>query len=88
MLATKVTVTAAGKPKLVGTTHAALMRLREKALKGDPRALNSLLGYAEESSNASEDRSRERKLNKIEQEILGRSGLFDQADDADDAGNE
>jgi hypothetical protein len=88
MLATKVTVTAAGKPKLVGTTHAALMRLREKALKGDPRALNSLLGYAEENSNASEDRSRERKLNKLERDILDRSGLLGDDDDADDAADE
>ena len=88
MLATKVTVTVAGLPKLVGTTHAALMRLREKALKGDPRALDSLLAYAEENSNTADDRSRERELKKLERDILDRSGFLGDGDDTDGAGDE
>jgi hypothetical protein len=72
ILRSKVTVTFAGKPKSVSVVEAALMRLREKALKGDPRALETILGYARESSDASGARSRERHLSKLEQGILDR----------------
>lgn len=75
VLSSRVTVTADGKPKSVSTVEAALMRLREKALKGDPRALSILLTYAEENSNASESASRERHLSRLEKEILARSGF-------------
>lgn len=45
-----------GKPRRVTTQKAALLRLREKALKGDVRALDKLLSYAMAmSGNAAED---------------------------------
>jgi len=88
VLRSKVTITVAGKSKPVGTVEAALMRLREKALKGDQRALEILLGYARESSGASDARSRERKLSKLEQDILGRSELAGNTDDPDGSGHD
>ena len=88
VLRSKVTVTEAGKLKSVSTVEAALMRLREKALKGDQRALEILLGYARESSGASDARSRERKLSKLEQDILGRSELAGNTDDPDGSGHD
>ncbi|AGI66494.1 hypothetical protein OAN307_c07690 [Octadecabacter antarcticus 307] len=88
VLGSKVTVTVNGKPKLVSTVEAALMRLKDKALKGDARALSILLSYAEQNSNSSENSSRERGLSKLEQELFDRSGLFDQTGDTDGAGND
>ena len=88
VLRSKVTVTEAGKLKSVSVVEAALMRLREKALKGDQRALEILLGYARESSGASDARSRERQLSKLEQDILGRSDLAGNTDDPDGSGHE
>ena len=43
-LKTPVKVTREGKPRKVSTQEAALLRLREKALGGDARALDRLLG--------------------------------------------
>jgi hypothetical protein len=88
VLCSKVTVTVAGKPKSVSVVEAALMRLREKALKGDQRALEIVLGYAQDSSSASDARLRERQLDKFEQDILDRSGLFGGATDPDGSGDE
>ena len=42
-LQTPVRVNSGGRPRTVSTQEAALMRLREKALKGDARALDRLL---------------------------------------------
>jgi hypothetical protein len=42
-----VKVTRDGIPHRVSTQEAALLRLREKALSGDPRALDRLLAYAQ-----------------------------------------
>ena len=88
VLRSKVTVTVAGKPKLVSVVGAALMRLREKALKGDQRAIEIVLGYARESSSASDARLRERHLSKIEQDIVDRAGLFGKTADPDESGHE
>ena len=52
VLRSKATVTEVGKLKSVSVVEAALMRLREKALKGDQRSLEIVLGYAQESSSA------------------------------------
>lgn len=41
-----VKVTRDGKPRRVSTQEAALLRLREKALGGDPRALDQLINLA------------------------------------------
>ena len=88
VLRSKVTVTEAGKLKSVSVVEAALMRLREKALKGDQRSLEILLGYAQESSSASDARSRERQLSKIEQDIADRAGLFGKTADPDGSGHD
>ena len=80
VLRSKVTVTVAGKPKSISVVEAALMRLREKALKGDQRALEIVLGYAQESSSASDASLRERQLSKFEQEIFDRSELLGKTD--------
>ncbi len=88
VLRSKVTVTVAGKPKSVSVVEAALMRLREKALKGDQRALEIVLGYAQESSNRSDAHLRERQLSKLEQDIIGRSTLLGNADDLEGSGDE
>ncbi|MFC7698634.1 DUF5681 domain-containing protein [Bradyrhizobium sp. GCM10028915] len=51
-----VTLTDGGKSRRVSTQEAALLRLREKALKGDVRALDKILFYAMAmSGNAAED---------------------------------
>ena len=88
VLRLKVTVTEAGKLKSVSVVEAALMRLREKALKGDQRSLEILFGYAQESSGASDARSRERQLSKIEQDIADRAGLFGKTADPDGSGHD
>lgn len=88
VLNSKVTVNVAGKPTSVSTVKAALLRLKEKALKGDPRALDLLLNYAQENSNASENKSRERHLSKLEQDILSRSELFGTLDQAEGSSGE
>ncbi len=76
ILRSKVTVTYAGKPKSVGTAMAALMRLKEKALKGDQRALERLLAYAQEVSDTANARLGEKRLSRLEEDILGRFDLF------------
>ncbi|MGJ5621381.1 DUF5681 domain-containing protein [Sulfitobacter sp. MF3-043] len=88
VLRSKVTVTVAGKPKSVSVVEAALMRLREKALKGELRALEIVLGYAQESSSASDAGLREQKLSKLEKDILGRSTLSGNGSDPEGSGSE
>ena len=51
MLELPVTLNEKGKPKRVSTQEALFMRLREKALKGDPRALDVLLSIARAHNN-------------------------------------
>jgi hypothetical protein len=46
-----VKVTRDGKPRKLSTQEAALLRLREKALGGDARALDRLLGLAQAYNN-------------------------------------
>jgi hypothetical protein len=46
-----VRVTRGGKPRNVSTQAAMLLRLREKALGGDARALDRLLGFAQIYNN-------------------------------------
>ncbi|MEO9826309.1 MAG: hypothetical protein ABJF50_18050 [Paracoccaceae bacterium] len=49
---------------------AVLKRLREKALKGDQRALDLLLKFAEERSDEKEAQQSERALSRSEEDIL------------------
>lgn len=46
VLKTPVEVTEGGKSKRISTQRASLLRLKEKALKGNERALDRLLAYA------------------------------------------
>jgi hypothetical protein len=88
MLRSKVIVKEAGKPISVSTSKAALMRLKEKGLKGDQRPLERLLSYAQESSIATDSRSRERQLKEFELDILGRFELVSEADDREPSDDE
>jgi len=72
VLSATMTVNENGSPKKVSSQLAALMRLREKALKGDPRALDRLLGLAADRSAEKEAQSTERSLSADETEILER----------------
>lgn len=72
ILNAKMTVNENGRPRNVSTQLAALMRLREKALKGDARALDRLLSMADERSAEREALSKERNLSAHEEDILGR----------------
>ncbi len=59
-----------GQPRRVSTQEAALMRLREKALKGDPRSLDRLLEYARMYNNDVETTSSDKSLTAEDQAIL------------------
>jgi hypothetical protein len=70
VLAGKVTVTENGKPKRVSSQFAALMRLREKALGGNPRAMDRYLTLAQQSTVDNEASGSERALSATEEDIL------------------
>ena len=72
ILNAKITVNERGRPRTVSTQLAVLMRLREKALKGDARALDRLLSMADERSAEREAQSKERILLDQEVDILQR----------------
>ncbi len=72
VLDAKVTVTESGKPKKVSSQKAALLRLREQALAGNPRALDKLLDLAREAGEAREAAQGERTLKAYEADILDR----------------
>ena len=64
-----ITLNEGGKSKRVSTQQAALLRLREKALKGDVRALEKLLSYAA-TLGASETGDTRRRPSVEDQAIL------------------
>lgn len=72
VLNAKMTVNKNGKPRKVSTQKAALMRLTEKALKGDARALDRFLSMADERSAEKEAQMKERHLSADEEDILQR----------------
>lgn len=72
ILCGRMTITENGRPKKVSTQKAALLRLREKALKGDARALEKLLSLAQQSSEDTAARDAERELTSGEEKILRR----------------
>jgi len=72
VLGGEMTITENGRPKKISTQLAALLRLREKALKGDPRALDRFLGLAQQNSEVVAARAAERELTSGEDEILQR----------------
>ena len=66
-----VTLNDMGKSKRVSTQEALFMRMREKALKGDARALDRLLGIASTHNNCDPgDRSGEKDLSAEDQAIF------------------
>ena len=88
VLRSKVTVIHNGKPRSVGTTKAALMRLKEKALKGDLRAITQILVLAQDASDSAGAHLRERHLSKLEKDILGRFALPGENDEPNRSTNE
>ena len=59
-----------GQPRRVSTQEAALLRLRDKALKGDSRSLDRLLEYARMYNNDAETTSSNTPLAAEDQAIL------------------
>ena len=72
VLAGKVTVTENGKPKKVSSQSAALMRLREKALGGNLRAIALFLPLAPQLTADKEAPGSERLLTAAEKSIIQR----------------
>jgi len=72
ILAGKVVVSENGKPKKVSSQLAGLMRVREKALGGDPRAMALFIALAQHSAAAKLAAGSERSLNTAEDDILAR----------------
>jgi hypothetical protein len=69
-LARPVQVTEGGRPRSISTQQASLERLREKALKGDPRALDRLLALAERHAEEETAAIAEAKLSEMETAVL------------------
>ncbi len=69
-LAQPVQVTEHGRSRKISTQRAGLERLREKALRGDQRALDSLLELAERHAEAESATLAEGKLSDQEGEVL------------------
>ncbi len=89
-----VRLTKGGKRKTVSTQHATLLRLREKALSGDARALDRMIELArtyndeeiaEEAAKLSLNDAE--LLKAYEERVLRRAGKA-QSDDKDDARND
>jgi hypothetical protein len=72
VLGAKVSVMENGKPRRVSTQLATLMRLREKALKGDIRSMERLLDLAHSIGAEDQARAEERGLSGVEADILDR----------------
>ena len=70
MLKAKVSVNSDGVLKKLNTTQAALAQLRIKALKGNPRALEKLLDYAERFGAEQEAKDTEKALTGADQAIF------------------
>ena len=72
VLSARVVVTENGKPRKVSSRQATLMRLREKALKGDTRAMDRLLELATQHALVRESMRAERALSATDDAILER----------------
>ncbi|MFC6637015.1 hypothetical protein GV827_22570 [Sulfitobacter sp. JBTF-M27] len=72
VLAEQITITEGGQRRKVSSQLAALKRLKEKALKGDARALDRLLELANRRSSEIEGSNSERVLKAEEDDILER----------------
>lgn len=69
MLHSKIPIMENGKPRNITTMEAGLARLREKALKGDIRALEKLLGLAEHYGAIEAEKDAHNKLSNDDQAI-------------------
>ena len=72
MLEARVTVMEGGKKKTVTSRAATLMRLREKALRGDAKAIDRLIQLAAQHASEEEAAGRERAFTLEEEDILAR----------------
>ena len=72
MLSAQVTVTESGKRKRVSSLQATLMRLAEKSLKGDMRAIEKVLSLATDMADELEARREGRKISGRDEEIMER----------------
>ena len=72
VLKAKVTVSENGKPRKVTSQKATLMRLREKALNGDAKAMDKYIDLAKAQYFEDGAREAERRLSKSEDDILER----------------
>lgn len=72
MLATQVTITEGGKRKRVSALQATLMRLNEKSLKGDMRAIEKVLSLARDMAAELEAQRQERSMSATDTEIFDR----------------
>jgi hypothetical protein len=72
VLSAHVVVTENGRPRKVSSRMATLMRLREKALKGDGRAMDRLLELATQHELARHAAQTERALSSTDDAILER----------------
>jgi len=72
VLNAKVSVAEGGLKKKVTSRKATLMRLREKALNGDVRAIDRLLTLAQQHAADKEAAATETKLRSSEEDILQR----------------
>ena len=70
MLKSKVSVKTDGVLKKLNTTQAALAQLRLKALKGNPRALEKLLDYAERFGADQDAKESEKTITREDQTIF------------------
>ena len=68
-----VRLTEQGKPKRVSTQEAVLLRLREKALKGDAHALDRLLALAGTFNNVAENGSAREQTSLAEDQVILRA---------------
>lgn len=69
-LARPVKITEGGRSRSISTQEAGLERLREKALKGDTRALDRMLALAERHGDEETAAIAEAKLSEMEASIL------------------
>ena len=67
-----VSIRVHGKAQTVSSQRAAMKQLRAKALKGDPRALDRLLAYAERYDLEESADETEQQLSAADEEILER----------------
>ena len=70
MLSAQVTVTEGGKRKRVSSLQATLMRLAEKSLKGDMRAIEKVLSLATDMADELSARNEGRKISGRDEEIM------------------